>query len=95
VRLDRGRLGVEGESAGQAGVKAHTSALKRGNSADDATQAAEASLRIEPLDTDGAPDRELGLGFDTESRLPETLVLAFPGEGELVIHARPGPQEVP
>jgi hypothetical protein len=39
-------------------VKVHPSALKHGVSADDAIQGAEWSLWIEPLDTDGPPDRE-------------------------------------
>lgn len=50
-------------------MKVHPSALKHGVSSDDAAQAAEWSLWIEPLDTDGPPDRELRLGFDTRGRL--------------------------
>jgi hypothetical protein len=70
-------------------VKVHPSALKHGVSPDDATQAAEWSLWIEPLDTDGPPDRELRLGFDTRGRLLETVVLVFPNGDETVIHAMP------
>ena len=62
-------------------MKVHPSALKHGVSPDDATQAAEWSLWIEPLDTDGPPDRELRLGFDTRGRLLETVVLVFPNGG--------------
>ncbi len=46
-------------------MKVHPSALKHGVSAEDAVQAAEWSLWIEPLDDDGPPERELRLGFDT------------------------------
>ena len=70
-------------------MKVHPSALKHGVSPDDATQAAEWSLWIEPLDTDGPPDRELRLGFDTRGRLLETVVLVFPNGNETVIHAMP------
>lgn len=70
-------------------MKVHPSALKHGVSPDDATQAAEWSLWIEPLDTDGPPDRELRLGFDTRGRLLETVVLVFPNGDETVIHAMP------
>jgi hypothetical protein len=70
-------------------VKVHTRALKHGVSAEDAVQAAEWSLWIEPLDDDGPPDRELRLGFDTQARLLETVVLTFESGDELVIHAMP------
>jgi hypothetical protein len=68
-------------------VKVHPSALKHGVSADDAIQAAEWSLWIEPLDEDGPPNRELRLGFDTGARLLEVVVLIFESGDELVIHA--------
>jgi hypothetical protein len=58
-------------------VKVHRSALKHGISSEDAIQAAEWSLWIEPLDEDGPPHRELRLGFDTGARLLETVVLAL------------------
>jgi hypothetical protein len=70
-------------------VKVHASALKHGVSAEDAIQAAEWSLWIEPLDDDGPPNRELRLGFDTEARLLETVVLVFSSGDELVIYAMP------
>jgi hypothetical protein len=70
-------------------VKVHRGALKHGVSAEDAVQAAEWSLWIEPLDDDGPPDRELRLGFDTKARLLETVVLVFEDGDEMVIHAMP------
>ena len=56
--------------------------------AEDAVQAAEWSLWIEPID-DGPPGRELRLGFDTQARLLETVVLVLKDGDELVIHAMP------
>ena len=70
-------------------MKVHASALKHGVSAEDAIQAAEWSLWIQPLDDDGPPNRELRLGFDTKARLLETVVLVFSSGDELVIHAMP------
>jgi hypothetical protein len=70
-------------------VKVHPGALKHGVSDEDAIQAAEWSLWIEPLDDDGPPDRELRLGFDTKARLLETVVLVFASGEEMVIHAMP------
>lgn len=70
-------------------MKAHPSALKHGVSIEDAIQAAEWSLWIEPLDDMGLPDRELRLGFDTKARLLETVVLVFENGDEMVIHAMP------
>jgi hypothetical protein len=70
-------------------VKVHPSALKHGVSSEDAIQAAEWSLWIEPLDENGPPGRELRLGFDTRARLLETVVLVFESGDELVIHAKP------
>jgi len=70
-------------------VKVHPSALKHGVSTEDAIQAAEWSLWIEPLDGDGPPQRELRLGFDTNARLLETVVLVFASGEEMVIHAMP------
>jgi hypothetical protein len=51
-------------------VKVHSSALKHGVSTDDAMQATDWSLWIEPLDTDGPPDRELRPGLDTTRAFP-------------------------
>lgn len=62
---------------------------QHGVSAEDAIQAAEWSLWIEPLDDDGPPDRELRLGFDTNARLLETVVLVFASGDEMVIHTMP------
>jgi len=70
-------------------VKVHPSALKHGVSSQDAIQAAEWSLWIEPLDENGPPDRELRVGFDTRARLLETVVLVFESGDEMVIHAMP------
>lgn len=70
-------------------MKVHGSALKHGISTQDAIQAAEWSLWIEPLDDDGPPRRELRLGFDTAARLLETVVLVFEKGDEMIIHAMP------
>ena len=70
-------------------MKVHPSALKHGVAAEDTAQAAEWPLLIEPLDSDGPPDRELRLGFDSQARLLETVVLIFASGDELVIHAMP------
>jgi len=70
-------------------VRVHRSALKHGVAEGDAIQAAEWSLWIEPLDEDGPPFRELRLGFDTQARLLETVVLVLESGEELVIHAMP------
>jgi hypothetical protein len=70
-------------------VRVHKSALKHGVSPEDAIQAAQWSLWIEPIDADGPPYRELRLGFDTVTRLLETVVLVLETGEELVIHAMP------
>jgi len=70
-------------------VRVHRSALKHGVTQDDAVQAAEWSLWIEPLDDDGPPHRELRLGLDSRARLLETVVLGLENGDELVIHAMP------
>ena len=70
-------------------MKVHRSALKHGVSAEDAIQAAEWALWIEPLDDDGPSYRELRLGFDTQARLLETVVLIPETGQEMVIHAMP------
>lgn len=70
-------------------MKVHSSALKHGVSPEDAIQASEWSVWIEPLDEDGPPYRELRLGFDTGARLLETVVLVLEGGEEIVIHAMP------
>lgn len=56
---------------------------------EDAVQAADLSLWVEPLDEDQWPHRELRLGFDTQARLVETVVLIFESGDEMVIHAMP------
>jgi len=70
-------------------VKVHRSALKHGVSSEDAIQAAQWSLWIEPLGEDGPANRELRLGFDTAASLVETVVLALENGDEMVIHAMP------
>ena len=62
-------------------------ALRRGIAADHARQAASWTLWIEDLD-DESPPGQLRLGFDTQGRLLETVVLVFDSGNELVIHAR-------
>ncbi len=70
-------------------MKVHPTSLDHGISPEDAIQAAEWSLWVEPLDEGGPPSRELRLGFDTIGRLLETVVLVFESGDELVIHAMP------
>ena len=70
-------------------MNVHQRALKHGVAAEDAIQAAEWPLWVEPLDGDGPPDRELRLGFDTTARLLETVVLVFESGDEMVMHAMP------
>jgi hypothetical protein len=67
-------------------VKVHETALKHGVSAEDAVQAASWPIWVEELDDD-SPARQLRLGFDTQGRLLETVVLVFDSGNELVIHA--------
>lgn len=70
-------------------MKVHPAALKHGVSPEDAVQAADWSQWIEPLEEDDWPHRELRLGFDTQARLLETVVLVFQSGEEMVIHAMP------
>jgi len=71
-------------------VKVHPSALKHGGSSEDAIEAAEWSLWIEPLDENNRPpDRELRLGFDIRALLLETVVLVFESGDEMGINALP------
>lgn len=71
-------------------MKVHDSALKHGVRPQDAVQAADWPLWIEPLDEEeNWLHRELRLGFDTEARLLETVVLIFESGDEMVIHAMP------
>jgi hypothetical protein len=70
-------------------VKVHNSALKHGVLPEDAVQAAGWPLWVEPLDDTNRPHRELRLGFDTQARLLETVVLIFESGDEMVIHAMP------
>lgn len=70
-------------------MKVHLSALKHGVSSEDAVQAADWSHWVETLEEDEWPHRELRLGFDTQARLLETVVLVFESGEQLVIHAMP------
>ncbi|WP_062527505.1 hypothetical protein [Demequina rhizosphaerae] len=67
-------------------MKVHPSALKHGIAAEDAIRAAEWPIWIEDLDDD-SPARQLRLGFDTQGRLLETVLLTFDSGNQLVIHA--------
>ena len=70
-------------------MKTHPSARKHGVDDEDAIQAAYWAQWIEPLEDDDWPRRELRLGFDTQGRMLETVVLVFESGNELVIHAMP------
>ena len=69
-------------------MRVHQAALKHGILPEDALQAADWSLWVEPFDDD-PPRRELRLRFDTKARLLETVVLIFDDGDEIVIHAMP------
>ncbi|GAA2151502.1 hypothetical protein FHX52_0542 [Humibacillus xanthopallidus] len=68
-------------------MKVHRSALKHAVLPEDAVHAADLSLWIEPLEEEEWPRRELRLGFDTQARLLEIVVLIFQSGEEMVIHA--------
>ena len=70
-------------------MKVHRSARKHGVLPEDATQAADLALWIEPLEDEEWPHRELRLGFETQARLLETVVLVFRSGEEMIIHAMP------
>lgn len=70
-------------------MRINPSARKHGISDDDIVQAADWPQWIEPLEDDDWPHRELRIGFDTQARLLETVVLIFENGNELVIHAMP------
>lgn len=67
-------------------MKVHDSALRHGIRAEDSVHAATWSVWIDYLDEE-SPARQLRLGFDTQGRLLETVVLVFDSGNELVIHA--------
>ncbi len=67
-------------------MKVHDAALKHGIQPQDAIQAATWAIWIDDLDED-SPARQLRLGFDTQGRLLETVVLVFDSGNELIIHA--------
>ncbi|WP_298120660.1 toxin [uncultured Aurantimicrobium sp.] len=64
----------------------HPSALKHGISAEDIIQVASWPLWVDYLDAK-SPSRQLRLGFDTQGRMLETVVLVFDSGNELIIHA--------
>lgn len=64
----------------------HDGARKHGIDDADIIHAATWPTWIEPLDDD-SPARQLRLGFDTQGRLLELVVLVFDSGNELVIHA--------
>ena len=67
-------------------MKVHDAARKHGIVPEDAIQAATWAIWIDDLDDD-SPARQLRLGFDTQGRLLETVVLVFDSGNELIIHA--------
>ena len=64
-------------------MKVHDSALRHGVLLEDAVQAADWPLWVEPIDDEDWPRRELGLGFDTRARLLEIVVLIFESGDEM------------
>ena len=70
-------------------MKVHASALKHGVLQADAVQAADWPLWVEPIENNDWPRRELRLGFDTQARLLETVVLIFESRDKMVIYAMP------
>ncbi|WP_299932318.1 hypothetical protein [uncultured Nocardioides sp.] len=70
-------------------MKVHDSALRHGVLSEDVVQAADWPLWVEPIDDEDWPHRELRLGFDTQARLLETVVLIFESGDEMAIHAMP------
>lgn len=67
-------------------MNVHPAALKHGVNPEDSIQAATWAIWIEDLDEE-SPSRQLRLGFDTQGRLLETIVLVFDSGNEQVIHA--------
>lgn len=67
-------------------MKVHDAARKHGILPEDAIQAATWAVWVVDLDAD-SPARQLRLGFDTQGRLLETVVLTFDSGNELIIHA--------
>ena len=63
------------------------SARKHGISDEDGVAAASAALVAGPLDEEN-PQRQLRIGFDTQARLLETVVLVWDDGTEELIHAR-------
>lgn len=66
----------------------HSSARRHGVQDEDALRAAADTLYTAFLDED-SPARQLCLGFDTQGRILELVVLCFDSGNELIIHAMP------
>jgi hypothetical protein len=67
-------------------VIVRASARKHGVTEDDAIAVASSPVVAGPLD-DESPQRQLRIGFDTQARLLETVVLVWDDGTEEVIHA--------
>lgn len=67
-------------------MKVHPSALKHGIAPEDAIQAATEYVYVSEPDDD-VPAKQFRLGFDTQGRLLELIVLRFDSGNELIIHA--------
>lgn len=70
-------------------MKVHDGALKHGVLPRTRRPSSRRPLWVEPLDEEDWPHRELRLGFDTQARLLETVVVIFESGDEIVIHAMP------
>lgn len=68
-------------------MRATKSATKHGISEKDGIYAAKNPIWIEPLDDDSQQWRELRLGFDTHTRLLETVVVVSADGDEVLIHS--------
>ncbi len=67
-------------------MSVHDSALRHGIAREDAIHVSSTPLWVDYLD-EGSPAHQLRIGFDTQGRLLETVVLVFDSGEELVIHA--------
>lgn len=66
----------------------HASANKHGVSAEDALHASNHPVLEKYVDEDN-PARQLILGFDTNGRVLELVLLVFDSGNELIVHAMP------
>lgn len=67
-------------------MKVHSSALKHGVRPEDAGPGRDFGAVDRELDEE-SPARQMQLGFDTQGRLAETVVLVFDSGNKLMIHA--------